>query len=94
MSNSLTTPINIFSDGCAHKTDSLHDFQLIRGHLSEIRPYVPGFFVAAIGKRQVVLPAELQYKLSQVVGCKIEVLRCDGEYTVRRCPERVDEEVS
>ncbi len=66
--------------------ESLHDLQFVRGQLTEIQTYAPGFVLATIGSRQVILPAEFQRKLSRHVGYRVDVLRCDGEYTVRRLP--------
>ncbi len=66
------------------RPESLHDLQLVRGQLSAIEPYTPGFILAAIGKRLIILPAEFQRKLARHMGYRAEVLKLDGEYTVRR----------
>ncbi len=66
------------------RPESLHDLQFVRGQLTEIQTYAPGFILATIGTRQVILPAEFQRKLSKHTGHRVEVLKCDGEYTVRR----------
>ncbi len=60
----------------------LHECQVVTGVLGEIAPYLPGFVLAAIGKRKIILLAEFRKKIAKHAGYRIEVLRLDGKYTV------------
>ncbi len=83
-SNMASASENINVSIASPRPESLKDLQFIRGQLTEIKPYAPGFILAAIGTRQVILPAEFQRKLARHTGHRVEVLRCDDEYTARR----------
>lgn len=59
--------------------ESLPELGVARGVLGEVKPFVPGLVLAAIGRRKIVLPAELD--LAGLAGKSIEVLKQD-EYSV------------
>lgn len=80
MSVSLSDNINIFPD----QPSPLPDRKILRGQLGMIGPWTPGQILAAIGRYQVILPAEFERKLKKHAGYRIEVMRVGESRTVVR----------
>ena len=63
---------------------SLPELKIVRGLLSEIQPFSSCQILASIGQQHVILPSEIEEKLKRCIGSKIEIMRLDCKYTIRR----------
>jgi len=63
---------------------SLPELKIVRGLLNEIQPFSSCQILASIGQQHVILPSEIEEKLKRSIGSKIEIMRLDCKYTIRR----------